>query len=390
MLKFELLKTEGHARRGILSLNHGVVQTPIFMPVGTYGTVKGVMPQSLIEMGAQIILGNTFHLWMRPGLDVIKQFGGLHTFENWQKPILTDSGGFQVWSLGGTDGKGRKISEEGVKFSSPVNGDKLFLTPEISMQIQTLLNSDIVMQFDECTPYDTQGHITTEGEARTSMELSQRWARRCKEEFEKLENPNALFGIVQGGMFENLRQESLDALVEMDFPGYAVGGVSVGEPKDEMLRIMAHTPHRLPQGKPRYLMGVGTPEDLVDGVAAGVDMFDCVMPTRNARNGHMFTRFGDLKIRNARYKTDAAPVDSTCSCYACKGRPLLEGTSSGAFSRAYLHHLDRCGEMLGPMLASIHNLHYYLNLMQEVRDALDAGRFGEFVLQFKADRQRGV
>ena len=390
MLKFELLKTEGHARRGTLRLNHGVVQTPIFMPVGTYGTVKGVMPQSLIEMGAQIILGNTFHLWMRPGLDVIKQFGGLHTFENWQKPILTDSGGFQVWSLGGTDGKGRKISEEGVKFSSPVNGDKLFLTPEISMQIQTLLNSDIVMQFDECTPYDTQGHITTESEARTSMELSQRWARRCKDEFEKLENPNALFGIVQGGMFDNLRQESLDALVEMDFPGYAVGGVSVGEPKDEMLRIMAHTPHRLPADKPRYLMGVGTPEDLVDGVAAGVDMFDCVMPTRNARNGHMFTRFGDLKIRNARYKTDEAPVDSTCSCYACKGRPQLDGTSSGAFSRAYLHHLDRCGEMLGPMLASIHNLHYYLNLMQEVRDALDAGRFGEFALQFKADRQRGV
>ena len=390
MLKFELLKTEGHARRGTLSLNHGVVQTPIFMPVGTYGTVKGVMPQSLIEMNAQIILGNTFHLWMRPGLDVIKQFGGLHTFENWQKPILTDSGGFQVWSLGGTDGKGRKISEEGVKFSSPVNGDKLFLTPEISMQIQTLLNSDIVMQFDECTPYDTQGHITTESEARTSMELSQRWARRCKDEFEKLENPNALFGIVQGGMFDNLRQESLDALVEMDFPGYAVGGVSVGEPKDEMLRIMAHTPHRLPADKPRYLMGVGTPEDLVDGVASGVDMFDCVMPTRNARNGHMFTRFGDLKIRNACYKSDATPVDSTCTCYACKGKTMPDGTSSGGFSRAYLHHLDRCGEMLGPMLASIHNLHYYLNLMQEVRDALDAGRFGEFVLQFKADRQRGV
>ena len=355
MLKFELLKTEGHARRGTLSLNHGVVQTPIFMPVGTYGTVKGVMPQSLVEMNAQIILGNTFHLWMRPGLDVITQFGGLHAFENWHKPILTDSGGFQVWSLGGTDGKGRKISEEGVKFSSPVNGDKLFLTPEISMQIQTLLNSDIVMQFDECTPYDTQGHITTEGEARTSMELSRRWAARCKDEFAKLENPNALFGIVQGGMFENLRQESLDALVEMDFPGYAVGGVSVGEPKDEMLRIMAHTPHRLPADKPRYLMGVGTPEDLVEGVAAGVDMFDCVMPTRNARNGHMFTRFGDLKIRNARHKQDQAPVDSTCTCYACKGKTLPDGTSSGGFSRAYLHHLDRCGEMLGPMLASDRN-----------------------------------
>ena len=375
MLQFELLKTEGHARRGTLTLNHGVVQTPIFMPVGTYGTVKGVTPQSLHDMNAQIILGNTFHLWMRPGLDVVKQFGGLHKFESWHKPILTDSGGFQVWSLG----EMRKISEEGVKFASPVNGDKLFLTPEISMQIQTLLNSDIVMQFDECTPYDTKGHITTENEARISMELSRRWAKRCEDEFDKLENPNALFGIVQGGMFENLRQESLDALVEMDFPGYAVGGVSVGEPKEEMLRIMAHTPHRLPAHKPRYLMGVGTPEDLVEGVAAGVDMFDCVMPTRNARNGHMFTRFGDLKIRNARYKTEEAPVDSTCTCYTCRN-----------FSRAYLHHLDRCGEMLGPMLASIHNLHYYLNLMQEVRGALDAGRFGEFVLQFKSDRQRGV
>lgn len=383
MLEFEVLKTDeaagaylgSYARRGTLTLNHGVVQTPIFMPVGTYGTVKGVTPQSLHDMHAQIILGNTFHLWMRPGLDVVKQFGGLHKFESWHKPILTDSGGFQVWSLG----EMRKISEEGVKFASPVNGDKLFLTPEISMQIQTLLNSDIVMQFDECTPYDTKGHITTESEARSSMELSRRWAKRCETEFDKLENPNALFGIVQGGMFENLRQESLDALVEMDFPGYAVGGVSVGEPKEEMLRIMAHTPHRLPADKPRYLMGVGTPEDLVDGVAAGVDMFDCVMPTRNARNGHMFTRFGDLKIRNARYKSEEAPVDSTCTCYTCRN-----------FSRAYMHHLDRCGEMLGPMLSSIHNLHYYLNLMQEVRDALDAGRFGAFVVQFKADRQRGV
>ncbi|MDO9260253.1 MAG: tRNA guanosine(34) transglycosylase Tgt [Polaromonas sp.] len=383
MLKFEVLKTDpaegaylgSFARRGTLTLNHGVVQTPIFMPVGTYGTVKGVMPQSLHEMGAQIILGNTFHLWMRPGLDVMAQFGGLHKFENWHKPILTDSGGFQVWSLG----EMRKISEEGVKFASPVNGDKLFLTPEISMQIQTILNSDIVMQFDECTPYDTKGHITTENEARFSMELSRRWAKRCEDEFARLENPNALFGIVQGGMFENLRQESLDALVEMDFPGYAVGGVSVGEPKEEMQRIMAHTPHRLPANKPRYLMGVGTPEDLVEGVGAGVDMFDCVMPTRNARNGHMFTRFGDLKIRNARYKTEEAPVDSTCSCYTCKN-----------FSRAYMHHLDRCGEMLGPMLSSIHNLHYYLNLMREVREALDVGRFGAFVVQFRADRARGV
>jgi queuine tRNA-ribosyltransferase len=312
---------------------------------------------------------------MRPGLDVMQQFGGLHRFESWNKPILTDSGGFQVWSLG----EMRKISEEGVKFASPVNGDKLFLTPEISMQIQTTLNSDIVMQFDECTPYDTKGHITTESEARLSMELSLRWASRCVAEFGRLENPNALFGIVQGGMFENLRQESLDALVELDLPGYAIGGVSVGEPKEEMQRIMAHTPHRLPADKPRYLMGVGTPEDLVEGVGAGVDMFDCVMPTRNARNGHMFTRFGDLKIRNARYKADEQPVDATCSCYTCR-----------QFSRAYLHHLDRCGEMLGPMLNSIHNLHYYLNLMSEVRAALAAANFGDFVLQFLLDRQRGI
>ena len=395
MLQFDLLQTDpaSHARRGRLTLNHGVVQTPIFMPVGTYGTVKGVLPRSLEEMGAQIILGNTFHLWMRPGLDVMAQFGGLHRFEKWDKPILTDSGGFQVWSLG----EMRKITEEGVKFSSPVNGDKLFLTPEISMQIQTVLNSDIVMQFDECTPYisvepKTKGQLTTEAEARSSMELSLRWARRCQSEFARLENPNALFGIVQGGMFEHLRQESLDQLVAMDFPGYAIGGVSVGEPKDEMLRIMAHTPHRLPAHKPRYLMGVGTPEDLVEGVAQGVDMFDCVMPTRNARNGTLFTRYGDLKIRNARHKTDERPLDETCSCHACAGSsgvPYSQGGREG-FSRAYLHHLDRCAEMLGPMLASIHNLHYYLNLMREVREALDAGRFGAFVTQFKADRARGV
>lgn len=381
MLQFELLKTEGRARRGRLRLNHGTVETPIFMPVGTYGTVKGVTPQSLEDMGAQIILGNTFHLWMRPGLDVMAQFGGLHRFERWNKPILTDSGGFQVWSLG----EMRKISEEGVKFASPVNGDKLYLTPEISMQVQTVLNSDIVMQFDECTPYDTKGHITTEAEARSSMELSLRWAARCRTEFARLSNPNALFGIVQGGMFENLREESLAALVDLDFPGYAVGGVSVGEPKEEMLRIMAHTPHRLPAHKPRYLMGVGTPEDLVDGVANGVDMFDCVMPTRNARNGHLFTRFGDLKIRNARHKSDERPLDETCTCYACSG-----ANGSGGFSRAYLHHLERCGEMLAPMLASIHNLHYYLNLMKEIREALDAGTFAQFAVRFREDRARGV
>ena len=390
MLRFDLLATDpaSHARRGRLTLNHGVVETPIFMPVGTYGTVKGVMPRSLHETGAQIILGNTFHLWMRPGLDVVQQFGGLHAFEQWHKPILTDSGGFQVWSLG----QMRKISEEGVKFASPVNGDKLFLTPEISMQIQTTLNSDIVMQFDECTPYETKGTLTTEREARQSMELSLRWARRCQAEFERLGNPNALFGIVQGGMFEHLRDESLQQLVEMDFPGYAVGGVSVGEPKEDMLRITAHTPHRLPQNKPRYLMGVGTPEDLVYGVQQGVDMFDCVMPTRNARNGHYFTRFGDLKIRNARHKTDARPIDETCTCYACAGSsgvPYAQGGRDG-FSRAYLHHLDRCGEMLGPMLGTVHNLHYYLQLMAEVRGALDAGQLSTFTAQFATDRARGV
>ena len=386
MLEFQVLKTEGHARRGTLTLNHGVVQTPIFMPVGTYGTVKGVTPRSLEDMGAQIILGNTFHLWMRPGLDVMQQFGGLHRFEQWKKPILTDSGGFQVWSLG----EMRKISEEGVKFASPVNGDKLFLTPEISMQIQTTLNSDIVMQFDECTPYEVKGQLTTHEQARHSMELSRRWALRCQAEFARLENPNALFGIVQGGMFEDLRQESLDALVDMNFPGYAVGGVSVGEPKEDMLRIMAHTTHRLPANKPRYLMGVGTPEDLVDGVTHGVDMFDCVMPTRNARNGHLFTRFGDLKLRNARHRSDERPIDETCSCYTCRGTTAADGTVTGGFSRAYLHHLERCGEMLAPMLASIHNLHYYLNLMREVREALEASAFAAFVRKFREDRARGI
>ena len=383
MLKFELLKqdTVTRARRGRMQLNHGVVETPVFMPVGTYGTVKGVMPRNLEEMGAQIILGNTFHLWLRPGLDVIKQFGGLHRFENWDKPILTDSGGFQVWSLGDM----RKISEEGVKFASPVNGDKLFLTPEISMQIQTVLNSDIVMQFDECTPYDSNGKLTTEKEAQESMQLSLRWAKRCADEFEKLENLNALFGIVQGGMFESLRDESLAGLNELDLPGMAIGGLSVGEPKADMERVLAHTAPKLPEHKPRYLMGVGTPEDLVFAVSQGMDMFDCVMPTRNARNGHMFTRFGDIKIRNAKHKSDERPLDPTCTCYCCKG-----SSASGGFSRAYMHHLDRCNEMLGPMLASIHNLHYYQNLMQEMRDALEADSYSAWVAQFHADRAQGI
>ena len=375
MLQFDLLKTEGAARRGRLTLNHGAVETPVFMPVGTYGTVKGVLPRSLEEMGAAIILGNTFHLWLRPGLDVVRKFGGLNRFEGWSRPMLTDSGGFQVWSLG----EMRKISEEGVRFASPVNGDKLFLTPEISMQIQTVLDSDIAMQLDECTPYETKGHLTTEPEARASMEMSLRWAARSASEFERLENRNALFGIVQGGMFEALREESAARLTELNLPGYAVGGVSVGEPKEEMLRIMAHTPRLLPDHKPRYLMGVGTPEDLVAGVAAGVDMFDCVMPTRNARNGHLFTRFGDLKIRNARHREDERPLDPTCSCHTCTH-----------FSRAYLHHLERCGEMLAPMLASIHNLHYYVNLMREVREALDAGGFAAFAQRFRSERGLGV
>ena len=403
MLKFELLNHDpasadgsylgSHARRGRLTLNHGVVETPIFMPVGTYGTVKGVMPQSLHDMKAQIILGNTFHLWMRPGLDVVQKFGGLHQFENWNKPILTDSGGFQVWSLG----QMRKISEEGVKFASPVNGDKLFLTPEISMQIQTTLNSDIVMQFDECTPYlsvepKTKGQITTEREARSSMERTLRGPKRCQDEFPRLNNPNALFGIVQGGMFEHLRDESLAGLEALDFPGIAVGGLSVGEPKEDMMRVLKHIGPKLPKHKPHYLMGVGTPEDLIAGVQNGIDMFDCVMPTRNARNGTLFSRYGDLKIRNARHKSDEQPLDVTCTCYACAGSSGVSWANGGreGFSRAYLHHLDRCGEMLGPMLASVHNLHYYLNLMQEIRDALDAGRFGAFVQQFHADRARGV
>ena len=399
MLTFETLKTDpasgaylgSFARRGRLTLNHGVVETPIFMPVGTYGTVKGVMPSSLHDMNAQIILGNTFHLWLRPGVDVIKQFGGLHAFETWDKPILTDSGGFQVWSLGDM----RKISEEGVRFASPVNGDRLFLTPEISMQIQTVLNSDIVMQFDECTPYlsvekKTKGQITTEREARDSMALSLRWAQRCQTEFANLENPNALFGIVQGGMFESLRDESLAGLEDLNFPGIAVGGLSVGEPKEDMLRVLQHIGPKLPANKPHYLMGVGTPEDLIAGVQNGIDMFDCVMPTRNARNGHLFTRFGDVKVRNARHKNDPGPIDATCTCYTCQGQTHANGSVSGGFSRAYMHHLDRCNEMLGPMLASVHNLHYFLNLMQEVRVALENGRFGDYVTQFHTDRARGV
>lgn len=374
-LEFTLKKTSGKARRGEMKLNHGVVQTPIFMPVGTYGTVKAMAPNELEEIGSQIILGNTFHLWLRPGLDVIEKHGGLHQFMGWDKPILTDSGGFQVFSLKGL----RKITEEGVKFASPINGDKLFLTPEVSMQIQRVLNSDIVMVFDECTPYKINGRPATEEEAAKSMRMSLRWARRSKDEFVRLGNPNALFGIVQGGMYEHLREESLEGLKEIGFHGYAVGGLSVGEPKEEMHRIMEKIVWQLPEDKPRYLMGVGTPEDLVEGVSQGIDMFDCVMPTRNARNGWLFTRYGDIKIRNSKYKDDLRPLDPTCDCYACKH-----------FSRAYLHHLQKVNEILGARLNTIHNLHYYLHLMQEIRDALDADRFEEWKAEFYENRARGV
>lgn len=374
-LEFTLKKTSGKARRGEMKLNHGVVQTPIFMPVGTYGTVKAMAPNELEEIGSQIILGNTFHLWLRPGLDVIEKHGGLHQFMGWDKPILTDSGGFQVFSLKGL----RKITEEGVKFASPINGDKLFLTPEVSMQIQRVLNSDIVMVFDECTPYKINDRPATEEEAAKSMRMSLRWARRSKDEFVRLGNPNALFGIVQGGMYEHLREESLEGLKEIGFHGYAVGGLSVGEPKEEMHRIMEKIVWQLPEDKPRYLMGVGTPEDLVEGVSQGIDMFDCVMPTRNARNGWLFTRYGDIKIRNSKYKDDLRPMDPTCDCYACKH-----------FSRAYLHHLQKVNEILGARLNTIHNLHYYLHLMQEIRDALDADRFEEWKAEFYENRARGV
>ncbi|MCE2866663.1 MAG: tRNA guanosine(34) transglycosylase Tgt [Oxalobacteraceae bacterium] len=374
-MKFTLLKTDGHARRGRLELAHGVIETPIFMPVGTYGSVKAMSPDELREIDAQIILGNTFHLWLRPGLEVIRKFGGLHRFMAWDRPILTDSGGFQVFSLGAM----RKITEEGVKFASPINGDRLFLSPEISMQIQHVLNADIVMQFDECTPYEINGEAVTREQAGQSMRLSLRWAKRSLDEFQREANTNALFAIVQGGMYEDLRDESLAALEEMDFHGVAIGGLSVGEPKEDMQRILQHTGPKLPAHKPHYLMGVGTPEDLVEGVANGIDMFDCVMPTRNARNGWLFTRFGDLKLRNARYKDEDLPVDESCDCYTCRN-----------FSRAYLHHLHRAGEILGARLNTIHNLHYYLQLMREMRASIDGGQFQAFRVRFAADRARGI
>ena len=366
-MKFDLLTTDGGARRGQLHLAHGTVQTPVFMPVGTYGTVKAMSPAEITEIGFEMVLSNTFHLWLRPGLDVIERFGGLHRFMGWEKPILTDSGGFQVFSLG----KLRKITEDGVKFASPINGDRLFLTPEISMQIQRTLNSDIVMIFDECTPYPA-----TEREAADSMRLSLRWAERSKTAHG--DNPNALYGIVQGGMYESLRDESARELGALDFDGYAIGGLSVGEPKDDMARILKHTAPQLPADKPRYLMGVGTPSDLVFAVAQGIDQFDCVLPTRNARHGILFTRRGEMRIRNARWKTDTAPIDDACDCHTCTH-----------FSRAYVHHLIRANEILGARLATIHNLHYYHRLMAGMRAAIEAHRFADFTAAFYAEQALG-
>jgi queuine tRNA-ribosyltransferase len=365
-VKFELFNTDGRARRGRMIFERGIVETPAFMPVGTYGTVKAMTPEELRQVGAQIILGNTFHLMLRPGMEVMKQFGGLHRFMHWNGPILTDSGGFQVFSLATL----RKITEKGVSFRSPINGDAVMLTPERSMQVQRDLDSDIVMIFDECTPYPA-----TEDEARKSMELSLRWAARSRAEFNRLENPHALFGIVQGGMYESLRRASAAGLREIGFDGYAVGGLAVGEPKEERERVLEAIEPALPSDRPRYLMGVGTPEDLVEGVRRGIDMFDCVMPTRNARNGHLFTSTGVVRIRNAQYEADTQPIDPACTCYTCAN-----------YSRAYLKHLERCNEILGARLATIHNLHYYLDLMRQIREAIAAGRYSAFASDFYSKR----
>lgn len=350
----------GLARRGRMTFPRGTVETPAFMPVGTYGTVKGMTPDDIKAIGAEIILGNTFHLMLRPGTEVVKAHGDLHDFMNWDKPILTDSGGFQVFSLG----KLRKITEEGVTFNSPINGDKVFLDPEKSIEVQRDLGSDIVMIFDECTPYPA-----TEQQARESMELSMRWAERSK--VAHGDNPSALFGIVQGGMHENLRTESKDGLEKIGFDGYAIGGLSVGEPKEDMIRILNHLGKDLPEQKPRYLMGVGKPGDIVEAVRRGIDMFDCVMPTRNARNGHLFTSEGVIKIRNAKHRHDTSPLDPECDCYTCKN-----------FSRSYLHHLDKCGEMLGGQLNTIHNLRYYQTIMRQMREALSNNTFEQFLDEF--------
>ncbi len=364
-MKFIVTRRDGAARRGRLELAHGCVDTPAFMPVGTYGAVKAVSPEELEHGGTQIVLGNTFHLWLRPGIDVIGKHGGLHRFMGWTGPILTDSGGFQVFSLG----KLRRITEEGAKFASPINGDRLLLTPEESMRIQKALNSDIAMVLDDCTVYPA-----TEKQARKSTELSLRWAARSKRAHEG--NPNALFGIVQGSVFEALRDESLNELNKIGFDGYAVGGLAVGEPKEDRDRIIGHSVAQLPADKPRYLMGMGTPEDLIGAVLAGIDMFDCVLPTRNARNGWLFTRFGDVRIRNARWRDDARPLDESCACHACRH-----------FTRAYLHHLQKTNEILGARLNTLHNLHYYQQLMKALRDAIEAGRLAEVAARLLEERK---
>ncbi len=366
-MKFKVSQRDGLARRGEIELPRGRIQTPAFMPVGTYGTVKGMLPRDIREIGAEIILGNTFHLWLRPGTEVIKAHGDLHDFMGWSGPILTDSGGFQVFSLDEL----RKVTEEGVAFRSPVNGDKVFLDPETSMQIQRDLGSDIVMIFDECTPYPA-----TEREAERSMQLSLRWAARSKQAHG--DNPAALFGIVQGGMYPELRKQSLDALMEIGFDGYAIGGLSVGEPKNEMMKVLDGLAPQLPAEAPRYLMGVGTPADLLEGVRRGIDMFDCVMPTRNARNGHLFTSAGVIKLRNARHKASTEPLDPTCDCYTCQH-----------FSRGYLAHLDRCNEILGAQLATIHNLRFYQRHMTGIRQAIEAGDLEGFAHAFYAQQAEG-
>jgi len=363
-VKFNLINKNNDARRGQIGFPRGTIETPAFMPVGTYGTVKAMTPEELVGIGAEIILGNTFHLMLRPGMEVINEFGGLHQFMHWEKPILTDSGGYQVFSLADS----RKITEEGAHFKSPIDGSKVFLGPEEAIQIQHSLNSDIVMIFDECTPYPA-----TEEEARESMELSLRWAKRSKEEHGQLNgnNENALFGIVQGGMYQSLREESLTGLKEIGFDGYAIGGLSVGEPVDLMMEVLDNIMPDMPEDKPRYLMGVGTPENIVEAVRRGIDMFDCVMPTRNARNGHLFTEYGDIRIRNATHRYDRSPVDEHCACYTCQN-----------YSRAYLHHLDKTSEILGARLNTIHNLYYYQFLMKGLRKAIAENDLNEFIANF--------
>ena len=367
-MKFNVISTDGQARRGCIEFPRGTIQTPAFMPVGTYGTVKAMTPEELEGIGAEIILGNTFHLMLRPGTDIIEQHGDLHDFMNWSKPILTDSGGFQVFSLGAM----RKITEEGVHFQSPIDGSKIFMDPERSIDVQHKLGSDIIMIFDECTPYPA-----SHTEAKESMELSLRWAQRCKDKH--ADHPSALFGIVQGGMYEDLRDVSMSALADMDFDGYAIGGLSVGEPKEDMMRVLTHITPKMPENKPRYLMGVGKPEDIVEAVRRGIDMFDCVMPTRNARNGHLFTRTGVVRIKNSPHKVDTSPVSDDCECYCCKN-----------YSRAYLHHLFKCNEILASRLATNHNLYYYQTVMRGLRQAIETGTLADFVEQFYKDLDRPV